>query len=225
MMFIGDAHGEFKTYEYILFKMQHKGGKKGVDCSCQLGDMGIGFPEVGAYTKDGFSWSPEINTDHKFIRGNHDSPEECKNHPNYLGDYGYVPVPSIFYVSGGFSIDHRSRYNGLNFWEDEELSHNTMLEVIELYKKSKPRIVVSHECPLDMKNYFVRNQAKLGYDSRTEELLQTLFEIHQPEYWIFGHHHHFREMDQDGTHFVCLDELIDGRIKNCIYEIKGLSWE
>jgi hypothetical protein len=231
MLFIGDNHEQFKTYLYILFKMQHKGGRIGVDCSCQLGDMGIGFPADSEFRKESISWSPEIDLNYKFLRGNHDDPAECNLHPNYIGDWGYFPKPDIFFVSGGFSVDYtyRKRYyeeNGqIVWWEDEELKQSEMDKVLKSYAKNKPKIVVSHECPLGVKIDFVTNDWKFDYNSRTEKLLHSMFEIHQPDYWIFGHHHQRKEIDKNGTHFVCLDELIGGKINDCIYEIPDLTWE
>ena len=85
--------------------------------------------------------------------------------------------------------------------------------------------MVSHECPLCMKIDSVTNKWKFDHNSRTELMLQSMFEIHQPDYWIYGHHHKFLEKDFNGTHFVCLHELINGPINDCIYEIKNLEWE
>ena len=203
--------------------MQYKGGRKGVDCSCQVGDMGIGFP--GYIIGDPVSMLPKIDRNHKFFRGNHDDPSLCNSHPNYLGDWGYLSASEMFFVSGGFSVDHDRRILGETFWKDEELSQEEMDKVLKSYAKNKPKIVVSHECPLGVKLDFVTNPWKLGHNSRTEILLHNMFETHQPEYWIFGHHHQKKEMDKNGTHFVCLNELIDGPIKECIYEIPNLTWE
>jgi hypothetical protein len=227
MLFIGDVHGAYKTYEHILFKMEHKGGVKGVPCSCQVGDMSIGFPAHSnvKYERNGKDWSPELDLNHKFIRGNHDDPALCRTHPNYLGDYGYVAKPDIFYVSGGYSIDHTFRIVDLTWWADEELSELQMTTAIELYKESKPKVVVSHECPLCMKIDSVTNAWKFDHNSRTELMLQSMFETHQPEYWIYGHHHKFLEKDFNGTHFVALHEIIDGPVNDCIYEIPNLEWE
>ncbi len=226
MLFIGDVHASYKTYEHILFKMEHKGGVKGVPCSFQVGDMSVGFRSHGdRYSKNGKDWPPELDLSHKWIRGNHDDPALCRTHPNYLGDYGHVIKPDIFYVSGGYSIDHTYRIPDLTWWADEELSEAQMNSAFESYKESKPRVVVSHECPLGVKIDFVTNTWKLDHNSRTEKLLQSMFEIHQPEFWIFGHHHQRKEIDKNGTHFVCLHELIDGPINDCIYEIPNLEWE
>lgn len=204
--------------------MQYKRGGKGMDYSLQVGDMGIGFSDGGANSKNGKSWSPEIDLNHKFIRGNHDDPSVCESHPNYLGDWGFLPNPNIFYMSGGFSIDREWRTRGLDFWEDEQLSDEEMQKALNDYKDNKPKIVASHECPVGVKNLFVTNPPKLEIDSRTEKILQDMFEIHQPDYWIFGHHHQFKEKDFNGTHFVCLDELLYGQLSKCIYEIPNLIW-
>ena len=225
MIFIGDVHQQFETYLYILFKMQHKGGRKGADCSIQVGDMGIGFPADSKFRKDDIVWFPPVNDNHKFFRGNHDDPYQCNLHSNYLGDWGYLPDLNLFFVSGGFSIDYIYRTMGINFWEDEELEQSEMIKVLNSYEECKPKIVVSHECPLGVKIDFVTNTWKFDTNSRTEILLHNMFEIHQPDYWIFGHHHQKKEMDKNGTHFVCLNELIDGKISDCIYEIPGLTWE
>jgi len=136
-----------------------------------------------------------------------------------------VSKPNIFYVSGGYSVDHTSRIPDLTWWAEEELSEIQMNSAIELYKKSKPKIMVSHECPLGVKIDFVTNTWKFDYNSRTEWALQKMFEIHQPEYWIFGHHHQKKELDKNGTHFVCLHELTYGPVNDCIYEIPNLEWE
>ena len=130
MLFVGDNHSQFATYSYILFKMQHKGGQIGVDCSLQLGDMGIGFNDRDPkFSKDNLSWFPEIDLNHKFIRGNHDNPAMCKSHPNYLGDWGYLSDPNIFYVSGGYSVDYMYRTVGVSFWADEELNTEEMQKI------------------------------------------------------------------------------------------------
>lgn len=205
--------------------MQYKGGKKGMDCSLQVGDMGIGFPKAGRYSKNGVSWSPEVYLNHLFLNGNHDDPSLCKKHPNYIGDWGFIKEPSIFYVSGGYSIDHTYRTKDETWWKDEEIKKEEMPFILNSYIENKPKIVVSHECPLIIKKTVVTNEWKLETDSRTERLFQNMFDIHRPDYWIFGHHHKFLEKDIDGTHFVCLGELMFCKITDCTYEIPNLTWE
>jgi hypothetical protein len=50
-----------------------------------------------------------------------------------------------------------------------------------------------------------------GYDrlfnSSTGNLLDAIFEVHQPENWYFGHHHSSEIKKIGNVVFQCLDEL------------------
>ena len=187
MIFIGDIHGEFARYKAIINQRPN---------SIQLGDMGVGFPDYDP------SQFPEFYY-HRFIRGNHDNPEVCRKHPNYLGDYGFIPQHSIYYVSGAWSIDKNLRIPGLSWWEEEELSYKQFLDVIKQYKEVEPKIVISHDCPLSvMKSMFDLQP----YPSRTGQAFNSMLEEHKPKFWVFAHHHvpAVRVKHIDGTTFVCL---------------------
>lgn len=228
MLFIGDVHGAFKTYHYVLLKMLHSGGREGIDCSLQLGDMGLGFPFRGDQfdaCKDDLTWLPPLPKSHKFIRGNHDKPDLCDQHPNYIGDWGYHKKSGIFYVGGGFSIDYIHRTKDISWWENEQLSNRQLGQMMRSYKKNKPRIVVSHECPLVVKYDVVTNQNKKYKMTRTEIKFQEMFETHRPKYWIFGHHHIRKNVWIGRTQFVALGELLYDKPGNCIFEIEGLTWD
>jgi len=226
MLFIGDVHGEFKTYLYVLFRMQHKGGKRGVSCSFQLGDMGIGFQKgQDGFKKDGKTWSPELGPEHKFIRGNHDSPALCRVHPNYAGDWRYFRKPDIFAVGGGYSVDYHWRTRNVSWWEDEQLNNRQMGQMFRFYKQYRPSIVVSHECPSVVKDAVLTNEEKRGKTSATEAKLQQMYEFHKPKLWIFGHHHKRYEVEVNGTMFVGLGELRYGKTSECVFEIPDLTWD
>ena len=70
----------------------------------------------------------------------------------------------------------------------------------------KPEIVISHDCPASVVPEFMTNDWKLE-KSFTGLVLNTMFEIHQPKTWIFGHHHNSKTVTKNGTEFICLDEL------------------
>jgi predicted phosphodiesterase len=166
--------------------------------SIQLGDMAHGFPNT---------FLPELPSQHKFIRGNHDNPELCKTHPNYLGEFGYIEEWDIFYLGGGWSTDWDSRIPGVSWWYDEELSMRQCYEALKLYEVSKPRIVLSHDCPEIAKiSMLIYLYGKHAYNqpSRTNQLLQAMFELHNPSYWCFGHFHHTRKFIIHKTAFQCL---------------------
>lgn len=225
MYFIGDVHREWKAYRWITERMQLKGGKKGMDCSLVVGDMGIGFRDNSDDSVDGKSFILDISLQHKFIVGNHDDRALSYNHPNCVGDYGYHEHSGIFYISGGFSIDWQWREKNHNWWDNEELSPGQMSTALKLYEQTKPNIVIAHECPTEIKNHVITNPAKGEIISRTEALLQKMIEIHRPNYFIFGHHHKKWEEEIKGIYYVCLDTLSFGKYSDCIFEIPEITWE
>jgi len=180
---ISDIHGKWNKYLQILKDLDAENIS-----SIQLGDFGI-YDENDIF---------EIPIQHKFFVGNHDNRTLAKTHPNCLGDYGMLKN-GIFFISGAFSIDKDERTIGFDWWDDEELSYQELEKVISLYEESKPNVVVSHDCPADIYNFF-------GYvgKSRTAQALQSMFQIHQPDKWIFGHHHIDFMSHYDGTEFHCL---------------------
>ena len=215
MIFIGDVHANFQIYDHVTTCF---------DDTFQVGDMGF-FREIDI--------SRAIVGDrHKFIRGNHDDPLLCVRHPGYLGDFGYLKEQDIFYLSGGWSIDQDYRTPGIDWWKDEELSTSQLQSAIDEYKLAKPRVVVSHECPSIVKedvldvNRAVNTYASRVYPpSRTELALTAMWELHQPEYWIFGHYHTDFSKIVDGTRFVCLEIIHYTKSQGKeFFEIPDLTW-
>ena len=207
MIFIGDIHGQFKYYADLIQNITHTP-------SVQVGDFAIGFP--------GYTAPAKFEGNHWFIRGNHDNPTEIRKHPNYLGDYGYRKDWNLFYAGGADSIDKHSRIEGRDWWRDEELDYQTLnTEVLPLFEASRPRLVVTHTCPTTVKAEILDMQVNNRWSNRgsagtvTENALQAMFEIHQPDVWVFGHYHKYVDMRMDGTRFICLNTFqmieIEGR--------------
>jgi len=125
--------------------------------------------------------------------------------PRYLGEFGMIG--DLFFASGAWSIDRAWRTEGIDWWQDEELSAAQMREAFELYVEKKPRVVVTHDAPSSL---FEKGGPMALADfspSATAQFLERCFEEHQPELWIFGHHHRSRDFELRGTRFRCLDEL------------------
>lgn len=199
MILIGDTHGKTAKLVQILDKLPPE--KRVI----QLGDMGLGFAGVDL---------PQQRNNFQFIRGNHDDPAECRKHPNYLGDYGFLPKEETFYIGGAFSIDRAYRVQGISWWSDEELSTLELGRAFDLYVASKPRIVISHECPSHAGFQMLQTQhgpyfAAKGdcCHSRTSQALQAMFEAHAPERWYFAHYHIDSEFEIGPTKFRCCAEL------------------
>lgn len=184
-MIISDVHGKFPKY-WELVKNESE--------SLQLGDFGF---------KNAYEWYEKMNIpQHKILGGNHDY---YPRKDLMIGDYGLTTVKGvdIFYVRGADSIDKRLRIEGRDWFREEELSIREMNSAIDLYEQIKPDLIVTHDCPqLVMEKLF-------GYKEKsvTRQGLQGMFEIHQPSFWIFGHHHLDLNQIINGTNFVCLGEL------------------
>lgn len=217
MWILGDVHGEFDRYADAIRETKLPDGRKGLSSSIQVGDMGV-FTEADA------ARLPEL-PGHVFFRGNHDNSEHCRSHANYLGDYGYNPENDLFWVGGAKSYDAKLRYSGIDLFDDEELSYPELSGVVELYTESKPAIVISHDCPTVIRREILelKGSSRPNETSRTELALQAMYEAHKPDLWVFGHHHVPMEREIGGVKFVCLDEFIRGKAKDCMFEIPEIE--
>jgi hypothetical protein len=185
MKFIGDVHGKMAAYLEIIQEC---------DASIQVGDFGAGFVPL-----------PQVAAQHRFIRGNHDDPSVCKQHANWIPD-GHAQG-AMFHVGGAFSIDRELRTLGVDWWDDEELGYEAMSGVIAAYEVAQPQIMVTHDCPQEFGvHLFGRDSGKSGRN-RTNMGLQTMWEIHRPRVWIFGHWHQSVRKTILGCEFMCLAEL------------------
>ena len=196
MILIGDIHARFNYYLDLV--------RNADTPTIQVGDFGLGFGNVTANDEP-----KQIPGDNWFIRGNHDNPEVCRKHPNYLGDYGYKKEWDLFYCGGADSIDKQQRLIGYDWWPDEELDYQTLNnQVLPLFEATRPRLVVTHTCPTKVLMK-VLNGVDNGWGrpkpQRTERALQAMFEVYQPTLWVFGHFHRAFDTRMDGTRFVCLN--------------------
>jgi len=194
MLIVGDVHGKVQQYYNLV---------KDVEYSLQLGDLGF---------SDSYQVLNHLDpTRHKVLLGNHDGYDVRHNYEHFLGDFGSFKLDLIgtYYVRGGRSIDYAYRRLGIDWFEEEELTILQGLDCITDYQKAKPQIMFSHECPVSALSMFpVKTwNGEIIKPSFTAKLLQTLFEIHQPDYWFFGHHHTSRYQRINGCQFHCLAEL------------------
>lgn len=195
---IGDIHGKWYDYQTVT---------ETVENSIQVGDFGIGFS--GDYWHDCVNDFHSENRGHRFIRGNHDSPQKCKNDMLGYIDDGTVEN-DVMYVGGAWSIDRQWRVEGQDWWRDEELSYEEFDRTISLYDVVRPSVMITHDCPSSVSyELFIKTGKALSgkqFETRTAQALQAMFEIHQPKFWFFGHWHRTKQMTVNGTHFHCLGE-------------------
>ena len=223
MIYVGDVHGKTMDLKWrIMHDLTFRDKKV-----FQVGDMGIGFKGVVLEGID-----PKKL---QFIRGNHDSPADCAVHPNYAGDYGYVPEEKLFYCGGAWSIDQAWRTEGVTWWKEEELDAVELNKAFQLYKECKPEIVATHEAPAQAA-IILLNQLMLGLgpkdkgesnpvrvphsadyayykekvgckNTRTSQVFQQMLDVWGPKHWVFGHYHVRMDFELQGCMFHCLPEL------------------
>ena len=217
--FIGDTHGKTPQLEWMLVNDP----SIEEDLCFQVGDMGLGFK--------GVTLREYLIERLQFIRGNHDSPEVCRQHPNYAGDFRYYPEIGLFAVGGAWSIDWKWRTPGVSWWPDEELSAEELNKAYQLYCEVKPKYVVTHEAPEcavirmleGMAISFSDESAATSVhhdaaykdykkvlgrvNTRTSQVLQQMVEAHQPKEWVFGHYHLAKQFEFKETKFTCVPEL------------------
>jgi len=82
------------------------------------------------------------------------------------------------------------------------------------YQKMKPDVMITHECPRSISKHVGDNKIleMFGYNpdrftTKTSELLEMMFQSHQPKVHFFGHYHNNWGAEINGTQFRCLDEL------------------
>ena len=181
MRYIGDVHGKMSGYLKAI---------ENCPASVQVGDFGYGFIEI-----------PALPAGHRQIRGNHDNPFLCRESSTWIPDM--TVEGDTFFMGGAFSLDWALRQQGIDLWNEEELSYTKMMRAIDVYENTNPSIVVTHDCPNEVADIIF---SRYG-GSRTSAALQAMFEIHQPDLWVFGHWHSSQRQVIKGTQFICLAEL------------------
>lgn len=200
---IGDIHGQI--YDYQAHSIADFKGP-----TIQVGDFGIGF--AGDYWHDNLAAWQEANPHHRFIRGNHDDPARCKWMPGYIPD-GRIEN-DVMFIGGAWSIDFAYRKEGVDWWRDEECSIKQFNQLVDIYSTVRPRVMITHDAPTDVTfDMFIKPGLAIGgsnakkIKTRTGQALQTMFEIHQPDFWFFGHWHYTKHQKIHNTHFQCIGEL------------------
>jgi hypothetical protein len=157
-----------------------------------------------------FDYSPIATLDatrHRILMGNHDNYDNPPVHS--LGDSGISSFPlkvgefKFFFVRGAFSVDQHLRIEGRSWWRNEELNYEQSNNCVDAWSVAKPEIVLSHDCPAFLVPMVITNDGKLK-SSHTGRLLETLWSIHRPKLWIFGHHHQNKVINVGDTKFMAL---------------------
>jgi len=200
-VFIGDVHSKWDRYKKIISRHAN---------TIQVGDFGIGFRKnLGLGEDDPYypnaPYDKMLKGGHRFIRGNHDNPNVCRNHTQWIAD-GTIEENKMF-IGGALSIDRHCRIEGYSYWKDEELTYDQLDKCYLEYCENKPEIMVTHDCP-EMLVYHMRHRIyKCEWPSITRQAFQRMWEEHKPRVWVYGHWHISFDKEIEGTRFICLNEL------------------
>lgn len=195
---IGDVHGDHRSYAHCLI---------GKHNTIQVGDFGLGFinPHTGE-DRTTRRMTDAMNRhagNHYFIRGNHDNPKTCRGHSRWIPD-GLIEN-GVMFIGGASSVDRAARTEGFDWWEDEELTMSEFYKLMDIYEKNKPEIMITHDAPTEIAARLWKPWFEGQGASITNQALSSMFGIHKPKQWFFGHHHVTWEDTIDGCHFRCLN--------------------
>lgn len=196
---IGDVHGNVKYYKYLIESLFPIMWKSNEIETIQLGDFGFKY-SFDTFEKDIFDKNEPKKNMISF--GNHDyypylnKPYSCGNWSFEEND-GY----NLMTIRGAKSIDKGVRTEGVDWFDNEEMSYKELDELLDIWADLRPDVVVSHDIP-----QFVQQKIfHFADQSITRNYLQMMFEIHQPKLWLFGHYHQDKELTVNGTLFKCIE--------------------
>lgn len=185
LLIIGDVHGKINEYWKILNKWKQN--------TIQVGDFGFSKEHIWHLK----NIDPQKN---KINFGNHDD-YYFLDRPHSLNDFSFKD--GIMTVRGAYSVDKAERTEGIDWWANEELTYQQMGYAVNQYAEFEPKIMITHDCPHSVREALFHIQDK----SLTTNGLEAMFQLHQPDLWIFGHHHKSVNELINGTRFICLAEL------------------
>lgn len=201
----GDIHGEVVRMKDMIVKDTY------AERHIQIGDYGYGW--LSPYLETAMDEFENFG----FIRGNHDDPARCRKSPKYMGDFGTEVLADgtkMMWVSGAWSIDHARRTPGKSWWEDEQLSDDQLMEVINLYADFKPDVMLTHDAPAVVSNaMFLVPGLGLGgvanskqCYNRTNVSFDVMLNLHSPKKWFYGHWHHTVQQEIRKCGFCCVGQ-------------------
>ena len=193
MIIIGDVHAKKEEYAKIIADNPGEN-------TFQVGDFGFQISH---------DWhlSTFDSSRHKVVFGNHDY-YPYLDKPHSCGNFSYFPEYDLMTIRGAGTIDGYRRVEGYDWFpEEEEMSYGQWYDCIDMINDKKPKIIISHDCPMSIAQTLFGFPNEGSYKSPTRNGLQACWDNHKPEMWFFGHHHESKDVVILGTRFICLNEL------------------
>ena len=218
---LGDIHGDWRILTYLCKKLNKD------DIVIQLGDHGVNY--YGTGQDDNLKKKiAKLDCTFIFLTGNHDvrsskfkgyslteiNNDEIKGsfyvngkYPNQLFTpmFGVMEIKDnkMLFLCGSYSVDKWFRIqNGWNWFEDEQLSEDEKLEVLDLITEDNSfDYVLSHTCPYKYQptHLFLDCIDQSSVDNSMEYFLQDVESQINYEHWFFAHFHSTEKCWDKGT--------------------------
>jgi len=206
IMFISDLHGNYHVIDAQIAYAEEELGFS-VSEVLVLGDFGFFKDDLHEFFR---RQKKRFLRPTSFIEGNHEDHAGLDDLVDSYADVvTYLPRGSVHVVGskrclclgGARYMDAWSTPRGCEITEgDMARSMSHAPDTIDL--------VVTHDCPVGIG---VPNTPGLEhYGMPGVPSLNLLAELYRPQLWIFGHHHRWHEVVQDGTRYLGLPQSWEG---------------
>lgn len=200
ILLTGDIHGDFGPLNTII-------NTKKPDMIICAGDFGY-WPKF--YRMKQLSDIKTQGAPLLWVDGNHEDHwslaqrESDEIEPNII----YKPRGSthtlddgrtILFMGGAESIDKDLRVIGRDWFPEEVIRGCDMQDLPD----EKIDIIISHTCPLELVDTMIKYYPEKRGEPSNQALSQ-LWEMYEPNLWIFGHWHYYKEGKMGGTKWYSL---------------------
>lgn len=224
IIILGDFHGLFVVAQSHLRSIMQVHGVP--DLVVQVGDFGF-FPTRPLDAGGG--WELTADIPFLFIDGNHENHWILRtlDKPNWgmdetpsddwqktLKSWEYMPRGSIrdgiLYIGGARSINTRYAKIGVNWFPEENISHeeqHRIFDAVDQYGPENIHTVISHDAPAAFDVSAGCTQTGREIIDANRKFLDAIREQVRPEQWYFGHYHHKMSGTYKGTCWRCIDMI------------------
>jgi len=148
---------------------------------------------------------------------NKKSPVKLHNNVFYMprGSVLKINNYNILFMGGADSIDKEYRTVGYDWFEEELITNNDMLNLPDS-NSTNIDIVISHTCPIEFDPMIPYNDYRYQkYNDPSRKFLSDILHIYKPKQWFFGHWHthisnkYTNSENKISCEWTCLDKCDD----------------
>ena len=227
VLIFGDIHGKFDAADQHYLSLVQIYGVP--DLFIQVGDFGF-------WPKSEQPWTRQFDHPCLFVDGNHENHWVLRTLDNdewgldggptsgweqTMDAWDYMPrgtiQDGILFVGGARSVNTRHAKRGLNWFPEENISHEEqrrIFENIDRYGPENIHTVISHDAPAAFNVSEGCTQTGQEIIDANRKILDAVRQQVRPKRWYFGHYHHRMEGVYKGTCWRCIDMIRSGSQNN-----------